>query len=38
MNTLDTPPIHCHSTGFEMAWHHLFLRVQTPYPTPSRRT
>jgi hypothetical protein len=30
INTLHTPSIHCHWTGFEMAWHHLSRYADSP--------
>ena len=37
INTLHTTGMRCHWRGFDMAWHHLFLGVQTLPPTHHRR-
>jgi hypothetical protein len=34
VKTPHTPPINCHRTGFETAWHHFLLGLQTISSTP----
>jgi len=36
VKTPHTPPIHCHRTGFETAWHYFLLGLQTLSSTPPR--